>query len=141
MKTPSHSRHCGQVQENLVFKPIAHHGGGLPGGGPTGRVDLNVILSRVLEEPPAFLSNRSVYSLTPEEVEALRREVESEIDPSFVFNILDILFDILVLEKEKEPFQDAVNTLNKILAAFITLGDFQGRGSYQTSLYHPEDLS
>ena len=115
-----------QFREKLVFKPIAHHVEvDFLEEDPQEGVDLNVILSRVLEEPPAFLSNRSVYSLTPEEVEALRREVESEIDPTFVFNILDILFDILVLEKEKEPFQDAVNTLNKILEAFITLGEFQ----------------
>jgi hypothetical protein len=115
-----------KFRENLVFKPIAHHVEvDFLDEEPQEGVDLNVILSRVLDDPPAFLSNRSVYSLTSEEVEALRREVESEIDPTFVFNILDILLDILVLEKEKEPFQDAVNTLNKLLEAFITLGEFQ----------------
>jgi HEAT repeat protein len=115
-----------QFRENLVFKPIAHHVElDFSGEDPQEGVDLNVILSRVLDEPPAFLTNRSVYSLTPEEVGALRKEVESEIDPAFVFNILDILFDILALEKEKEPFQDAINTLSKLLEAFITLGEFQ----------------
>jgi hypothetical protein len=115
-----------QFRENLVFKPIAHHVEvDLLEDDPHEGVDLNVILSRVLDEAPAFLTNRSVYSLTSEEMETLRGEVESETDPSSVFNILDILFDILVLEKEKDPFQDAINTLNKLLEAFITLGEFQ----------------
>ncbi len=58
-------------------------------------------------------------------MEELRKEVESEIDPTFVFNITDILFEILALEKEPEPYQDAVNILNKILDALLTLGEFQ----------------
>jgi HEAT repeat protein len=57
-------------------------------------------------------------------VEGLRKDVESEVDPVFVFNIMDTLFEILALEKEPEPFQDAVNILIKVLDAFLTLGEF-----------------
>ena len=49
----------------------------------------------------------------------------AELDPTFVFNITDILFEILALEKEREPFQDAANILNKVLDALLTLGEFQ----------------
>ena len=95
-----------QFREKLVFKPLAHHvevdlseGEGDEGG------SLDEILSKAIEEPPPFALNRSVYFLTPDEVEGLRKEVESEIDPSFVFNITDILFEILALEKEHEPYR------------------------------------
>jgi len=87
-------------------------------------VDLDEILSRVMEEPLPFVTDRSVYSLTSDEVEGLRRDVEAEVDPTFVFNIMDILFEILALEKEREPYQDAVNILIKVLDAFLTLGEF-----------------
>jgi HEAT repeat protein len=51
--------------------------------------------------------------------------VESETDPSFVFNVVDILFEILALEKSPEPYQQATHVLEKLLDALITLGKFQ----------------
>jgi HEAT repeat protein len=114
-----------QFRKNLVFKPIAHHVEvDLAEEGSEERVDLDAILSKVIEEPLPFISNRGVYFLTPDEVEGLRKDVEDETDPTFVFNIMDILFEILALEKEPEPYQDAVNILLKGLDAFLTLGDF-----------------
>ncbi len=112
-------------RKNLVFKPLAHHvevDSGEEGSEDGG--NLEEILSKVTEEPAPFVSDRSVYFLTSDEVEGLRKDVEAEIDPTFVFNILDILFEILALEKEKEPYQDAVNILIKALDAFLTLGEF-----------------
>ena len=95
----------------------------------------------MIEEPLPFVSDRSVYFLTPDEVEGLRRDVESEIDPTFVFNIMDILFEILALEKEREPYQDAVNILIKVLDAFLTLGEFtKASDLLKTSLYHPQNV-
>jgi HEAT repeat protein len=114
-----------QFRKNLVFKPLAHHVEADPAeevseeGG-----DLDEILSRGIEEPAPFVSDRSVYFLTSDEVEGLRKDVEAEIDPTFIFNILDILFEIFALEKEPEPYQDAVNILIKALDAFLTLGEF-----------------
>ncbi len=114
-----------RFRENLVFKPIAHHVEvDLMEEGSEGGVDLDDILSKVIEEPLPLVSDKRVYFLTPDEVEGLRKDVESETDPTFVFNIMDILFEILALEKEREPYQDAVNTLLKVLDAFLTLGDF-----------------
>ena len=65
-----------------------------------------------------------IFSL-PRKSEGLRREVEAEIDPAFVLNVLDLLFEILALEKEPEPYQDTANVILKILDAFLTLGEFQ----------------
>jgi hypothetical protein len=114
-----------QFRKNLVFKPLGHHvEADLAEEGSEEWVELDEILSRVGEERPAFVSDRSVYFLTSDEVEGLRKDVESETDPTFVFHVTDILFEVLALEKEKEPFQDAVNILIKVLDAFLTLGDF-----------------
>ena len=114
-----------QFRKNLVFKPLAHHVEvELAEEGSEEGVDLDEILSKVIEEPLPFVSDRSVYFLTSDEVEGLRKDVESEVDPTFVFNITDILFEILALEKEREPYQDAVNILIKVLDAFLTLGEF-----------------
>jgi len=114
-----------QFRKNLVFKPIAHHVEvDLIEEGSEEGVDLDDILSKVGEEPLPFVSDKGVYFLTPDEVEGLRKDVEGETDPTFVFNIMDILFEILALEKERESYQDAVNILLKGLDAFLTLGDF-----------------
>ena len=114
-----------QFRKNLVFKPLAHHVEvELAEESSEEGVDLDEILSKVIEEPLPFVSDRSVYFLTSDEVEGLRKDVESEVDPTFVFNITDILFEILALEKEREPYQDAVNILIKVLDAFLTLGEF-----------------
>ena len=114
-----------QFRKSLVLKPLAHHvEADLAEEGSEEGVDLDEVLSKVTEEPSPFVSDRSVYFLTPDEVEGLRKDVEAEVDPIFVFNIVDILFEILALEKEQEPYQDAVNTLIKVLDAFLTLGEF-----------------
>ena len=114
-----------QFRKSLVLKPLAHHvEADLAEEGSEEGVDLDEVLSKVTEEPSPFVSDRSVYFLTPDEVEGLRKDVEAEVDPIFVFNIMDILFEILALEKEQEPYQDAVNTLIKVLDAFLTLGEF-----------------
>jgi HEAT repeat protein len=114
-----------QFRKNLVVKPLAHHVEvDLAEEGSDEGVDLDEVLSKVTEEPSPFVSDRSVYSLTEDEVEGLREDVKAEIDPMFVFNGTEILFEILALEKEQEPYQDAVNTLIKELDAFLTLGEF-----------------
>ncbi len=114
-----------QFRKNLIFKPLAHHVEvDLAEEGSEEGIDLDEILSKTFEEPLPFVSDRSVYFLTSDEVEGLRKDVESEVEPISVFNIMDILFEILALEKERESFQDAVNILIKVLDAFLTLGEF-----------------
>jgi len=114
-----------QFRKSLVRKPLAHQVEVEPAEeGSEGRMDWDEALSRRTEEPSTFVSDRSITLLTPDEVERLRKDVEAEIDPTFVFNITDTLLEILVLEKEEEPYQDALNTLVKVLDACLTLGEF-----------------
>ena len=114
-----------QFRKNLVFKPLAHHVEiSLGGEGSEEGVDLDEVLSKVTEELSSFVSDQSVHSLTPDEAEGLGKDVQAEVDRSFAFDITDILFEILVLEKEQESYQDAVHTLIKVLDGFLTLGQF-----------------
>ena len=114
-----------QFRKELVFKPAAHNVEVDVFEEDMEEADLDRALTKLIEELHSFVSNRKVYSLTPDEVERLRKEVAEEISPTFVFNIIDTLFDILVLEREPEPYQNAVNILNKILDALLTLGEFK----------------
>jgi hypothetical protein len=117
--------HVDQFRKSLVVKPLAHHVEVDPAEeGSEEGVGLDRVLSEGTEEPSPFVSDRSVTFLTPDEVEGLKKDVEAEVDPFFVFNITDILLEILALEKEQEPYQDAVNTLVKVLDAFLNLGEF-----------------
>lgn len=117
--------HVDPFRKNLIFKPLAHHVEvDLAEEGPGEGVNLNETLSKIGEEPSPFVSDRSVYALTAEELEGLKKDVEAQVDPIFAINAVDILFEILVLEKEQEPYQDAVDTLVKVLDTFLTLGQF-----------------
>jgi HEAT repeat protein len=115
-----------QFRKDLVFKPIAHEVEvDFLEDELEEEVNLDEALSKLIEELHSFVSNRSVYSLTPEEVEKLRKEVEEEIKPTYVLNIVDVIFEILEWEKEPEPYQNAVDTLVKVLDAMLTLGEFR----------------
>ncbi|NWF92882.1 MAG: HEAT repeat domain-containing protein [Syntrophaceae bacterium] len=115
-----------QFRRDLVFKPLAHEVeiDFLEDETEEG-VDLDQTLSKLIEELGSFVSNRSLYSLTPEEMARLRREVETEVEPAFILSIVDILFEILFWEKEPQAYQNAVNILGKVLDAMLTLGEFQ----------------
>jgi HEAT repeat protein len=112
-------------RRGLVFKPMEHDTDvdlfeeSAEKMGPDG------FFFNPIEELHPFVSNRSIYTLTPGDAERLRRDVESEIDPASVFGMIDTVFDILALEKEAEPYQDTANVLNKILDAHLTLGEFK----------------
>jgi hypothetical protein len=125
-----------QFRKNLVFTPPAHHVEvDLMEDERQEGPDLEEVMSKMMKGPPPIATNQSVYFLTPEEVEGLRKEVEAEIQPTFVFNISDILFEILALEKGPEPYQHAINVLNKVLEAFLTLGEFQKASDLMKRLY------
>jgi HEAT repeat protein len=114
-----------QFRKHLVFKPLAHHVEvELSEEGSEEGAGLDKIPSKLAEEPAPFISDRGVYFLTSEELERLNEDVKAELDPVFVFTVMDILFEILALEKEPDPYQDAVNVLIKVLDAFLTLGEF-----------------
>jgi hypothetical protein len=125
-----------QFRRGLVFEPIGH----------TVEVDfledefdeiadLDQALSKLIEEAQSFVSNRSAYSLNPDETEGLRREVEGEIGPTSVFNVADTLFDILAWENDPEPYQNSLNILGKILDAMLTIGHFQRGTALLKRLY------
>jgi hypothetical protein len=115
-----------QFRKNLVVSPPAHNVVvDLLEEDTEEGIELDRIFSMPIEEPLPFVSNRGVYLLTPEELEGLKKEVDSETHSTFVFNVVDILFEILALEKEQEPYKDAINYFGKILDAFLTLGEFQ----------------
>jgi HEAT repeat protein len=115
-----------EFRKNVISKPVAHSVlFELDNEGEEEEIDLYEILSRKQSETPTLQFNQNLYFLTSEELERLRKEVEAESSPTAVFNIIDILFEILALEKKPEPFQDAVNALNKMLDALLTLGEFQ----------------
>jgi len=88
-----------------------------------------------IEEVHPFVSNQRIYSLTSEEAERLRREVESEIAPDFMLNMIDIVFEVLALEKEPEPYQDAANILNNVMDAYLGQGDFKNASDLLKRIY------
>jgi HEAT repeat protein len=115
-----------EFRKYLRFEPPAHKVE--PDFGEEGEqdgFDLEAILSQEAGGPPSIAANQSVYFLTPDEMERLRKETEAETAPTAVFNIIDILLEIMALEKEPEPFQDAVNVLQRMLDALLPLGEFQ----------------
>jgi len=114
-----------ELKKDLVARPLGHEVELDFWNEEEEGIDVDETLSKLISELHSSLSNRSVYSLTAEETERLRKEVESETAPTFVFNIVDILFEILVLERDPEPYKDAVNVLGKVLDAMLTLGEFQ----------------
>ncbi|MBP1712738.1 MAG: HEAT-like repeat-containing protein [Deltaproteobacteria bacterium] len=67
----------------------------------------------------------SVYFLTSAELETLRKEVEGELNPRFVFQVVDVIFEVMGLEKEPEPYQDAIRILQKLLDALLNTGEFE----------------
>lgn len=114
-----------QFRKNLRFEPLAHQVGVDFRDEETGEeVDYSA-LAQKLDAPPPVAANRNVYFLLPDEIESLRKEVEEEVSPAFLFNITDILFEILTMEKRPEPYQDAASVLEKLLDALVTLGDFK----------------
>ncbi|HEX7371476.1 MAG TPA: HEAT repeat domain-containing protein [Thermodesulfobacteriota bacterium] len=114
-----------QFRKNLIFEPLAHQVDPDYLDEETGEeVNYYEAMNRAAS-PPSVAMNRDVYFLTPQELEGLRKEVETETSPTFLFNIIDILFEIMGLEKKPEPYQDAVTVLNKLLDALLTLGEFQ----------------
>jgi len=123
-----------EFRKRLIFEPLAHKveqdfRASIEEEEDDEAMGVEEILDKILfgraSPPPTAATYQGVYSLTPEELERLKKEVEAESDPTSVFNVIDILFEILALEKELEPYQDAVNILNKLLDALLTLGEFQ----------------
>jgi hypothetical protein len=79
-----------QFRKDLVFKPVDHDVDvDLLEEGAEEKWGLDEFLFNPIEEIHPFVSNRSVYSLTSDDAERLRKEIESEIGPTSVFNIIE----------------------------------------------------
>lgn len=120
-----------QLRSKLIFKPLAYNV--QVDLAEEEEPDLDKLLSKAAIGTPS--RDKNVYSLSSDEVERLKAEVESEIDPTFVFNVTDILFEILAIEREQEPFRDAANLLLKMLDGFLTLGEFKRASELLKRLY------
>ena len=114
-----------QFRKNLRFEPLGHQVGVNFRDEETGEEIDYGALAQKLGAPPPVATNRNVYFLVPDEIESLRKEVEEEVSPVFLFNITDILFEILAMEKRQEPYQEVAGVLEKLLDALITVGDFR----------------
>jgi HEAT repeat protein len=126
----------GHFRKGLVFQPIDHDvDSDLPQREKEEKDGPAQHPSNPTEELHPFVSNRSIYSLTAGEVERLRKEVESETAPTFVFNIVETIFEIMALEGNREPFQDAANMLDKILDAYLVLGEFKKASDLLKRIY------
>jgi HEAT repeat protein len=124
-----------QFRKNLIFEPLAHQIDPDYLDEETGEeVNYYEAMTRAASLPSVAM-NRDVYFLTPEEIEGLRKEVETETSPTFLFNVIEILFEIIALEKKPEPYQDAVTVLNKLLDALLTLGEFKKAADLLSRLF------
>ncbi|HSR12792.1 MAG TPA: HEAT repeat domain-containing protein, partial [Thermodesulfobacteriota bacterium] len=124
-----------QFRKNLVMEPVAHSVEADFQDEETGQeTDYYQAMIRAAS-PPSLVTNRDLYFLTPEEIESLRREVEEETSSLFLFNIIDILFEIMALEKKPEPFKDVIIVLSKMLDALLTLGEFRKAADLLSRLY------
>ena len=124
-----------QFRKRLTFEPLGYQVYDDYLVNETGEeINYYETIAKSSSSPPLAM-NRNVYLLTPEELEGLRKEVEIETSPIFLFNIIDILFEIIALEKKPEPYQDSVNVLSKLLDALLTLGEFQKAADLLSRLY------
>jgi len=120
-----------QLRSNLIFKPLAYNV--QVDVGDEEEPDLEKLIHQTDRETP--IRDKRVYFLTPEELDRLKTEVETEIEPTFVFNAIDILLELLGIEQEKGPYQDAITLLLKMLDGLLTLGEFQKASDLMKRLY------
>ncbi|MEK7279023.1 MAG: HEAT repeat domain-containing protein [Nitrospirota bacterium] len=76
---------------------------------------------------PKFLDKpfSVVFKLTEDEIEKIRREIKAEEDLNPVNELIEILSDILLIEKDYESFSEIVKTLDNTLEALVIRGDFE----------------
>ena len=101
-----------KFRKNLVFKPIAHHVEvDMIDEEYEDGVGLDEVLARRLKRRlPLCRTGASTFSHLTRWRDC-EEKLKAEIDPAFVLNILDTLFEILALEKEPESYQDVVNVI------------------------------
>jgi HEAT repeat protein len=116
-----------QFRQHLLAAPAAHQveveiSGGLPEepSPESSQLDASSFMAVATSD-----LQQGIYTLSAEEIEQLRLDIEEAIAPHFVLSITDIFFDIFALENERGPFEDAAIFLQKCLDALVTLGEFR----------------
>jgi len=66
----------------------------------------------------------SVFQLNEEEIGQIKREVQGEDEADLLQKLLDILFDILRIEREPVLFSEVVGIVDNILNTLMMRGDF-----------------
>ncbi len=87
------------------------------------------------QQPAPELPVYSVYTLTEDEIEQLKREKEAEENPAFTFKIIDILYEILYMERDFNAFSEVVDTLEKAIDLLISRADLVRAGRLLKNLH------
>ena len=116
-----------QFRKNVNSDPVPESASGdFQEGGGGGEYDFDQAIFPKGKDSVSI--GAAVYFLTPAEMEALRKEVEGELHPNFVFQVVDIILEIMGLEKDPEPYQDTLRILQKLLEALLNTGEFGRSG-------------
>ncbi len=111
-----------QFRKNVNSAPMPESARGDFQEGGGGEYDFDRAISERGKDSASI--GAAVYFLTPAEMENLRKEVEGELHPNFVFQVVDIILEIVGLEKDPEPYQDTLRILQKLLDALLNTGEF-----------------
>ena len=112
-----------QFRKNVNTDPIPESAGGdFQEDDDGGEYDFDQVIFEKAKESVSI--GAAVYFLTPAEMESLRKEVEGELHPNCVFQVVDIILEIMGLERDVEPYQDALRVLQKLLEAQLETGEF-----------------
>jgi HEAT repeat protein len=123
-----------EFRKGVNYEPMpASSHGDFEGEATGGAFDLDWEFYGKREEPAAGASG--VYSLTMEELHSLHKEVEGELNPNFIFQVADILFEILGFEQDPEAYEDALGVLQKLLDALLADGEFQRASDFLNRVY------
>ena len=65
-----------------------------------------------------------IFTLTPEEIEKVQQEMDSEEGIDLISELLDILFHILQIEKELDSYTEIIKNIEKALKSMVLAGDY-----------------
>lgn len=82
---------------------------------------LNELLGPKLLDKPLS----SVFKLTEDEIEKIRGEIKDEEDLDPITELIEILSDILLMEKDFESFNEILGTLDSMLETLVVRGTFE----------------
>ncbi len=66
-----------------------------------------------------------IFTLTPEEIEKVQREMEMEEGMDLISELLDILFHILQIEKEIDSYSEIMRNIEKAIKSLVLSGDYR----------------